>query len=64
MPLHFVVHTYEGTTQQSTNSQFGPLYDCCQPQHLGMFGFSSVKNCSQSMLQQEPTVMTFREEVL
>ena len=28
----------------------GPLYDCCQPQHLGMFVFSSVNNCSQSML--------------
>ena len=28
----------------------GPLYDCCQPQHLGMSVFSSVNNCSQSML--------------
>ena len=42
----------------------GPLYDCHQPQHLGISGFPSLKNCSHSMLQQEATVTTFRGEFL
>ena len=41
----------------------GPLYDCSQPRHLGIFGFPSLKNCSHSMLKQNATVTTFRREV-
>ena len=41
-----------------------PLYDCSQPQSLGIFGFPSLKNCSHTMLQQEATVSTFQGEVL
>ena len=37
----------------------GPLYDCCQPRYLGIFGFPSLKNCHHNMLQQETTVSTF-----
>ena len=29
----------------------GPLYDCSQPQHLEIFGFPSLKNCSDNILQ-------------
>ena len=27
----------------------GPLYDCSQPRHLGIFGFSSLSNCSHNV---------------
>ena len=40
------------------------LYGCRQPQLLRMFEFSSLKNCSHSMLQQKATTKTFCWEVL
>ena len=41
-----------------------PLDECSQPQHLAIFGFPSLKNCSRSVLQQKATATTFRGEVL
>ena len=31
----------------------GPLYDCSQLRHLGIFRFPSLSNCSHNMLQQD-----------
>ena len=42
----------------------GPLYDCSQPQYLGIIRFLSLTNCSHSVLQQEATVSTFCGEAL
>ena len=42
----------------------GPLYDCSQPRHLGIFGFPSLSNCSHNMLQQHAAVSTFQSKVL
>ena len=64
MSLYIVALTYKDTTWLGTSSQFRTLYDCSQPQHLGIFGFPSLENCSHIMLQQEATVSTFRGKVL
>lgn len=37
----------------------GPLYDCSQPQKLGIFDYPSLKNCFHSMQKQEVLVLTF-----
>ena len=42
----------------------GPLHDCSQPQHLGIFAFPSLTNCSHNILQQDKAISTFRGEVL
>ena len=42
----------------------GPLYDCSQPLQLGILSYSSLKNCSHSMLQQKAHTSPFRREVL
>ena len=50
------------TKAQPASASFlnlGPIYDCSQPQHLRIFAFPSLKNCSNNMLQQETTVHTF-----
>ena len=41
----------------------GPLCDCSQPRHLGIFVFPSLKNYSHNMLQQEATVSRFLGKV-
>ena len=62
----FVLRSSVTKTQPGTVLilNLGPLYDCSQPQYLGIIGFLSLTNCSHSVLQQEATVSTFRGEVL
>ena len=41
----------------------GLLYNCSQPQHLGIFAFPSLTNCSHNMLKQDAAISTFRGEI-
>ena len=41
----------------------GPIYDCSQPRHLGIFVFPSLKNYSHNMLQKEAIVSRFLGKV-
>ena len=62
----FILWSSVGQTQPNTTPILilGPLYDCSQPLQLAILSYSSLKNCSHSMLQQEAHVSPFRREVL
>ena len=62
----FIFWSSLGQTQPNTTPilSLGPLYDCSQPLQLGILSYSSLKNFSHSMLQQEAHISPFRREVL